>query len=89
MQSTLEKNYIMMSPSNTEDDMIKSGNEEEEIMSNKPLSNKIYASAEESDNNLKTKSKAGSVASTGTKKNPHLIYSKYKKTTKQSLNDSN
>ena len=89
MQSTLEKNYIMISPSNTEDDMIKSGNEEEEIMSNKPLSNKIYASAEESDNNLKTKSKAGSVASTGPKKNPHLIYSKYKKTTKQSLNDSN
>ena len=89
MQSTLEKNYIMISPSNTEDDMIKSGNEEEEIMSNKPLSNKIYASAEESDNNLKTKSKAGSVASAGPKKNPHLIYSKYKKTTKQSLNDSN
>ena len=89
MQSTLEKNYIMISPSNTEDDMIKSGNEEEEILSNKPLSNKIYASAEESDNNMKARSKAGSVASTGLKKNPRLIYSKYKKTTKQSLNDSN
>ena len=80
IQSNLEKNYIMISPSNTEDDMAKLTSDKEDFYHNKIISgNKIYESAEESEG----RSKTGSVVSGGIKKNPNLIYSKNDKNLKK------